>query len=558
MPNASMLLIVDDCAEDREVYRRYLLKDSHQSYQIIEADAAEDGLALCRNGLCDAILLDFQLPDMDGLEFLDRLKFYHSETPVIMLTAYGDEEVAVQAMKRGAQDYLVKRHLKPDILQLAVRNVIKQAHLQRQLSKNQEHQRLIATIALRIRQSLDLQQTLDTAVTEVRQLLKCDRVVVYQLEPNRSGKIVAESVASNWPPTLGYLISDLDFQLGGGEDTCQKDQRTIDNIYQAGLSQGHLDLLDHFAVKANLATPIILTSAGESTPKLWGLLAAHQCSGVRRWQADEVEILEALSVQLAIAIQQAELLAQTQTALEKEKELNSFKSQIIATVSHEYQSPLAAILAAASTLTTHRSHLNQATQQRFLKIVEQKAKHMSNLVNDMLVVNQAELNKTQFKPVPLDLAQFLSELIQEQQTVCDRHDLMFSVTGNVKGFMGDRGILQQVFFNLLSNAIKYSPDGGAVKIRLIGEASQVICRIQDSGIGISLEDQRRLFQSFSRGSNVGAIAGTGLGLSIVKTCVELHGGDISLTSQVNQGTRVTVSLPKRHTPANDFSNTNKS
>ncbi|MDJ0704607.1 MAG: response regulator, partial [Leptolyngbyaceae cyanobacterium MO_188.B28] len=398
MQNASMLLIVDDCAEDREAYRRYLLKDSHQSYQIIEADDAEDGLNLSQESLCDAILLDFQLPDMDGLEFLDRLKGSHAETPVIMLTAHGDEEVAVQAMKRGAQDYLVKHHLKPEVLQLAVRNVIKQNRLQRRLGKTQEHQRLIATIALRIRQSLDLQQTLDTAVAEVRQLLKCDRVVVYQLTPNLTGKIVAESVAPNWPPILGYLISDLDFQLGEPEDNSEESKKTIHNIYQAGLSQGHVDLLTHFEVKANLSAPITLSGIGGAPPKLWGMLAAHQCSSTRRWQADEIEILDALSVQLAIAIQQAELLAQTQTALEKQKELNNFKSQIIATVSHEYQSPLAAILAAASTLSNHGDELNESTQQHFLQIVEQKAKHMSNLVSDMLAVNQAELNKTQFNP----------------------------------------------------------------------------------------------------------------------------------------------------------------
>ena len=547
-----MLLIVDDCAEDREVYCRYLLKDAHQAYQIIEADAAEDGLDLCRKDLYDAILLDFQLPDMSGLEFLDRLKFYQAETPVIMLTAYGDEEVAVQAMKRGAQDYLVKCRLKPDVLQLAVRNVIKQARLQRQLGKTQEHQRLIATIALRIRQSLDLQQTLDTAVKEVRQLLKCDRVVVYQLESGMSGKIVAESVAANWPLTLGYFISDLDFQLGNPQDAKLGYKRTIHNIYQAGLSQAHLNLLEHFEVKANLAAPIVLSGAAESTSQLWGLLAAHQCSGARYWQQDEVDILDGLSVQLAIAIQHAELLARTQTALEKEKELNRFKSQIIATVSHEYQSPLAAILTAASTLTTHRNALNPDTQRRFLQIVEQKAKHMSNLVNNMLVVNQAELNKIQFKPVPLDLVEFLTDLIQEHQAIAgDRHDFIFSAIGNVDGFEGDRGILRQVFVNLLSNAIKYSPDGGVVKIHLIGEDSQVICHIQDKGIGILPEDQQTLFQSFSRGGNVGGITGTGLGLTIVRACVELHGGDISLTSQVNRGTRVTVSFPKRHTPGNN-------
>jgi len=97
----------------------------------------------------------------------------------------------------------------------------------------------------------------------------------------------------------------------------------------------------------------------------------------------------------------------------------------------------------------------------------------------------------------------------------------------------------------VSNAIKYSPDGGNVDIKLIAEESQVILQVADSGIGIPPEDQARLFQSFSRASNVGTISGTGLGLSIVRKCVELHGGEIILTSAVGVGTTFTVTLPKR-------------
>ncbi len=141
------LLIIDDCAADRKIYRRYLLQDPYQSYQILEADCAEVGLALCQKIHCDVILLDFCLPDMSGLELFDKLEQEVFDTPitVIMLTGRGDEEVAVQAMKRGAQDYLVKQYLKPDVLQLAVRNAIKQSCLQAQLYKNRERQRLIAT-----------------------------------------------------------------------------------------------------------------------------------------------------------------------------------------------------------------------------------------------------------------------------------------------------------------------------------------------------------------------------------------------------------------------------
>lgn len=544
MSNTRTLLIIDDCAEDREAYRRYLLRNSDQPYQILEADCAEDGLALCNKKHCDVILLDFCLPTMNGLEFLDKLKrLSGSVIPVIMLTAYGDEEVAVQAMKSGAQDYLVKSQLKADVLQLTVRNAIKHSHLQTLLSKTQERQQLIATTALRIRQSLNLQETLNTTVAEVRQLLQCDRVVVYQFSSDCSGKIVAESVEPGWTPILGVEIKDTCFQQGKGIYSPGR-KNNITNIDKAGLSDCYLKLLEKFEVKANIAVPIILSNNRDSSR--WGLLVAHQCSQERQWQVDEANILDQLSVQLAIAIQQAELLAQTQAALEKEKQLNAFKSQIIATVSHEYRTPLSSILAAASTLKQYRHKLDESRQQRFLQIIEQKVRHMSKLVDDMLVVNQFELDKTKFKPVPLNLSQFFSELIEEQRdTTGAHHKLIFKNGGNDNGFCGDRGLLRQIFSNLMSNAIKYSPEGGNIEFHLIGDESQVIFYIQDEGIGIPVEDQNNLFQSFCRGSNVSTIPGTGLGLVITKACVELHGGNITLESQVEKGTKVTVILPKQ-------------
>ncbi|MCC5663277.1 response regulator [Nostoc sp. CHAB 5784] len=556
------LLIIDDCAADRKIYRRYLLKDPHQSYQILEADCAEEALALCQKMRFDVILLDFCLPDMSGLELFDQMqqKIFETSVPVIMLTGRGDEEIAVQAMKRGALDYLVKQNLTQDVLQLTVRNAIKQSCLQAQLYKTQERQRLIATTALRIRQSLNLEQILNTAVAEVQQLLKCDRVIVYQFAPDADGKIVASSVESCGSLALCDRVGTGGRRQGTGDReqgeiplVCTLPpapvplphaQSPIPYIYELGLCNC-VSLKEQFNTKANLVVPINLSNNGNPTPKLWGLLIAHHNSGERQWQTDDAQMLNEVSVQLAIAIQQAELLAQTQASLAKEKQLNAFKSQIIATVSHEYRTPLTSILAAASTLVKHSQQLDESKQQRFLGIIEHKARYMSKLVGNMLLVNQFELEKPKFQPIRLDLEQFFSDLIeQERETAGDRHELVFKITGNNQDFWGDRGLLQQIFTNLISNAIKYSPDGGAVEFHLIGKESQVIFYIKDQGIGIPIADQENLFQSFSRGSNVDTIPGTGLGLAIVKACVELHGGNITLSSQVGQGTKVTVSLPK--------------
>lgn len=544
METPRSLLIVDDSKADRVIYRRYLQQDAQQQYALAEVGCAQAGLDLCQKQDFDVILLDFQLPDMSGLEVLSIVKAEHPTTAVIMLTGHGDEQVAVSAIKGGAQDYLVKDQLKKDILQRTVRNVISQAQLRQKLRKQEEQQQLITQIAFQIRRSLELEKTLETAVSEVRHLLQCDRVLAYKFAEDMSGQVIAESVNSGWRATLGETVEDTYFQDQGAEDYCQGRRQVVADIYSAGLDACHIELLEQFEVKAILAVPILIGGEQQETTRLWGLMVAHQCATLRSWQADEIRMLEALSIHCAIAIQHAELLSATQTALDKEKSLNAFKSQIIATVSHEYNSPLTAIQAAAALLQTHYQSIDLPTRERLLDIITRKSKHMSALVNDMLLVYRSDLDEMKIQLTTIDLGEFLSKLIAEQQITVEKHHVTLKIRGDIDGFVGDRGLLQQIFTNVLSNAIKYSPAGGNVQVYLGGEERQVVFSIKDQGIGIVKKDQVRLFQSFSRGSNVGSIPGTGLGLKIVKTAVELHNGTIRITSQEGQGTQVKICLPK--------------
>ncbi|MEN9518998.1 MAG: hypothetical protein RLZZ381_1586, partial [Cyanobacteriota bacterium] len=119
------VLLVDDCLEDRITYRRYLSHNRHHSYSILEAETGEEALLLCRQKFPDIILLDYLLPDLNGLEFLDRLKiqFGQANFPVVMLTGQGNEQIAVQAMKDGAAEYLIKQDLIPESLRLVIENV---------------------------------------------------------------------------------------------------------------------------------------------------------------------------------------------------------------------------------------------------------------------------------------------------------------------------------------------------------------------------------------------------------------------------------------------------
>ncbi|MEH2345314.1 MAG: PAS domain S-box protein [Nostoc sp.] len=309
------VFFVEDSAEDRALYRRFLERDDRYTYDISEFDSGNKALQACQAKIPDVILLDYRLPDLDGLEFLTRLQRQtsNSQISVIMLTGQGDETIAVQAIKSGVQDYLVKGKLTSDNLRRAVHGAIEQMQLMRQLKQQQEQQKLVGAIALNIRQSLKLQDILATSVQEVRQLLDADRVLVYQFMPQMQGSIVAESVLPQWTPILGLAIEDTCFQENQGEEYRQGKIWAATNIYEAGLSDCHIQLLEQFQVKANLVVPILLESKETQAVELWGLFIAHQCSAPRQWQKFEVELLKQLTVQLAIAIQQAELYHNLQT-----------------------------------------------------------------------------------------------------------------------------------------------------------------------------------------------------------------------------------------------------
>ncbi|HEY9740793.1 MAG TPA: GAF domain-containing protein [Coleofasciculaceae cyanobacterium] len=182
------------------------------------------------------------------------------------------------------------------------------------LRQQVERERLVTEIAQRIRRSLNLEEILSTTVSEVRQFLQTDRVLIYRFDPDWSGSVVVESVASGWLPILGTKIKDSFFV----EAACRKLYQqgciqAVADIHTASLSKCHLDLLARLQIRANLVVPIV---QGE---QLWGLLVANHCSEPRQWQALELNLLQNLATQLAIAIQQSTLFDQVQTELSERK-----------------------------------------------------------------------------------------------------------------------------------------------------------------------------------------------------------------------------------------------
>jgi signal transduction histidine kinase/DNA-binding NarL/FixJ family response regulator len=547
MGNPCQILIIDDSEADRAIYSRYLLKDAHQDFNILEAETITEGIERCEQNNVELVLLDYGLPDGNGLDFIRwwQASPVKNTMAVVMMTGYGDEAIAVQAIKLGALDYISKQNLSPERLHHTLHNALAQLSLRQQLQQFQERRQLLATTALQIRSSLDLEQILSTAVDTVRQLWECDRAIIYQF----SAQHPPQRVAASMDAAFELPTDSVDFLcLGNPSQTLGSTACSV-ALSPVGMNDAIAQSLDQLQAQALLEVPIRLERPDTQQPELWGALVIHHCQMPRVWQEEEVKMMDELGVHLAIAIHQAELLSKTQRALLKEQELNQFKSKIVTTVSHEYRTPLTAILASAATLERHPTDLGVARNRKLLGYIQDQARRLQHLVNDMMVANQVELGQIQFKPFPLNLEALFQTLVDEYQLLAHPdQNILLEIEGNHSGFWGDVGLLRQIFGNLITNALKYSPNAKPVILRLKATEAEVEVQVIDYGIGILEADLPTLFESFTRGSNVDTIPGTGLGLAIARACTELHQGKLTIHSQINQGTEVCVWFPKQVSP----------
>lgn len=254
-----------------------------------------------------------------------------------------------------------------------------------------------------------------------------------------------------------------------------------------------------------------------------------------------------VAIQIALAKHQSERAIHH--ALENQMHLNELKSQFVSMVSHEFRNPLSSLLLTLRALE-QQSSITPEKQFTYVQRAKTVIKEMVQLINDVLVVGEVERNQFQCQPLPIDVVWLCSNLVEDLQ---DRPNIENNIVLVIEEchateppfYEIDAKLLRHILTNLLENAIKYSPANSEVTLRVHCESEFVQFQIQDQGIGLTKQDQEKLFTPFHRGSNVGKIRGTGLGLSIVKRCVDAHGGKISVESEAGIGTLFTVTLYSR-------------
>ena len=478
----------------------------------------------------------------------------------------------------------------------------KQAELE--LFQQLERERMVSELALSIRQSLDLSEILNSAVLELKRVLRVDRVLIYGLKPDESGKVLAESTTDRMESILGVECSQEVFPESIHQSYINGRVYQVEDIDALPIVDESSTCMVQFCRKLKIKAKLVIAIV--QNENLWGLLVA-QHSEPFHWQTWATDLLFQVSNQLAIAISQANLYQQIQielaekiqaekalqvlnqeledrveqrtvdlkrSELELQKNNESLalanielaratrlKDEFLANMSHELRTPLNAILGMSEVLQEEILGKLSERQKKAVTTIESGGQHLLAVITDILDLAKIESGKlelhienTGIEKLCNDSFVFIKQLAHKKniQLICNIPDRL-KQTQSVY-IQVDELRMRQALINLLTNAVKFTPDGGTITLEAQitevadeGEQHKVYIDflVIDTGIGISPEDIGKLFQNFVQIDSAlnRKYAGTGLGLSLVKKIVEMHGGSVGLESEFNIGSKFMIRLP---------------
>lgn len=335
--DALKILLIEDNLADADWIGEILIEEDWQKLDLKHVKRAREALETLSQDNFDAILLDLSLPDSQGISSLDVVKKQAPELPIIVLTALNDRDIAIESVRQGAQDYLIKGKFEGELLARSIRYAIERQRTE----VNLRQQALMKKMLDKIRNSLDLPQILRTTAREIQQFLKTDRVLVYRCESGQSEETIAqfpdgdrgedsimEFISAINLSSLHSILSEST-SVRAIEDTIAARQEDIYVLTEDRLRSFLIlpiwqSQSASYAYKTDkdLTLPIVKqTKTHNKDEGLWGMAIAYNQHHPRKWEDWEIDFLQRLTTQVTVAIQQSELCCQLQVANQKLQQL---------------------------------------------------------------------------------------------------------------------------------------------------------------------------------------------------------------------------------------------
>ncbi|MFW9257733.1 PAS domain S-box protein [Nostoc sp. CALU 546] len=453
-----------------------------------------------------------------------------------------------------------------------------------------QRDRLLAETLVRIRSSLNLEQILQTTVTEVRQFLQADRVFISLNNANLGIRTLAESVDPKYPSVSGWSTNDEAYLKEVRNLLKDNFVRVFEDITQMTVSPKVKAHCQKFQTKASLAVPIMLGD------ELFGALIANQCSGSRHWLPIEIDLLQQMSEQVAIAIQQSQIcqkLAELNTNLEHQVEertaqleqkmqevekLHRVKDVVLHTVAHDLRtsvmgnlmvlknllnqgqgsrgaitaslSPLPPIPSAPLPLSHTQSPISNSQSsipisRSIIERMIQGNDRQLTMINSLLEINSCEKQGLEIKLEPVQLSTLLGGTFAELEPILTQNQATLKnlVPADLPLVMADGTRLQKVLANLITHGLQNNPPGLNFTLNATVEAGMIRTQIQDDGVGMSKVECDRLFDLHVRDPQDCCSTSIGLKMYLCRKFIKAHGGEIGVISNRKRGLTFWFTLP---------------
>jgi adenylate cyclase len=408
-------------------------------------------------------------------------------------------------------------------------------------------QKIFASITQQLGQALNSESCALSLWTEEDSYLKC--VGLHLLDPNEIVCNTANTANPDKSP-LPQSIVNISFNPVLRALIETKQPVAIADLHETP-EWNVVDLPLRSTARSLLIVPLI------SDGKIIGSISMRQNQQPRQWQPEEISLVQAVAVQAAIAVQQANLFQTTRQQAQQLLELDRQKTEFFQNLSHEFRTPLTLTIGPLESAIEH----SQALPYEQSLIALRNCRRLLRLVNQLLDIQRLDAGKMQSCFRPCNIVDFTSQTIDSFRPYCDRKNIhLFSDFSPCPEIYLDLEKFDKVLYNLLSNAMKFTPSNGSITIHISADQQneQCILSVQDTGIGIREDQLPFLFDRFrqAEGSVNRSYEGSGLGLSLVKELVNLHSGNISVISDYGHGTTFTIAIPtgKDHLPADQVTN----